>query len=406
MLELTTEEQELLGKGKRKLPFPPLGGWYTEDEVDAVTRALRESMDWKTGFGAGEVNEFERAFADYCGVKHAVSFNSCGTGLDAAMQALQLQPDEQVIVPAITYIATAMCVIGVGAQVVLAEVDPATFNIDPNDVDRKMGPRVRAILPVHNNGLSVDMDALIEIAERHPHPKHGPVPVIGDAARACGGGYKGTKVGKRGAMNIFSFQTSKNMTTLGEGGMLTTDDDSYAAYARSARVFGWGQKGWGTNYRMTTLQGAVGRVQLKRLDEMNAARRARVATLAVQLDGIPGLTLPHEPEGYEHVWYGYTLLLDKPFAGKPRDRVIERLADVYGITAWVMNASLGDYDTILNKLGHRPEDTPASTDIGRRLLCPPIHPLMSDEEVRYIVAALKASMSAVTAEADLVAAVG
>lgn len=404
MAGLTREEQALLDAGKRHLPFPPLGGWYTEEEVEAITRVLRESMDWKKGFGGPDVAQFERQFAAYCDVKHAIAFNSCGTGLDVAMQALDLGPDDEVIVPAITYIATAQCVIGVGARVVLAEIDPQTFNIDPHDVERKMSPRTRAILPVHNNGLSVDMDALIEIAERHPHAQHGPVPVIGDAARACGGGYRGTRVGKRGAMNVFSFQTSKNMTTLGEGGLITTDDDAYARYARSARSFGWELKGWGTNYRMTRLQGVTGSIQLRRLDTMNEARRARIADFASLLQDIPGVTLPTEPAGYHHVWYGYTMLLDRPFAGAPRDKIVDRLARQYGITAWVMNASLGDYDTVLNKLGHTPEQTPVSTDAGRRLLCPPVHPHMDDEDLRYIAAALKASIESVAAEAGIVAA--
>jgi perosamine synthetase len=320
-------------------------------------------------------------------------------------QALQLEPGDEVIVPAITYVATAQCVVGVGARVVLAEIDPETFNIDPNDVERKMGPRTRAILPVHNNGLSADMDALIEIGERHPHAKYGPVPMVGDAARACGGGYGGTKVGKRGAMNIFSFQTSKNMTTLGEGGMVTTDVDAYAAYVKSARSFGWGLKGWGTNYRMTALQAVAGSIQLKRLDEMNNLRRERVAALAALLEGIPELILPQERPGYHHVWYGYTLLLERPWVGKPRDAVVDQLIQQYGVGTWVMNMALPDYDSIVNKQGHRPEDLPVSTDVGRRLLCPAVHPLMSDDDLRYITAALKASLQAVAKETGLLATV-
>jgi len=256
-------------------------------------------------------------------------------------------------------------------------------------------------MPVHNNGLSADMDALSEIAERHPHPKYGPVPVIGDAARACGAGYKGTKVGKKGAMNVFSFQTSKNMTTLGEGGMVTTDDDNYAAYCRSARSFGWGLKGWGTNYRMTKLQAVAGSIQLKRLDEMNAARHKRAAELTKMLEGIPGLALPTEPPGYYHVWYGYTILMDESWTGEPRDKVVDSLIKQYGVGTWVMNMALPDYDTILRKQGHKPEDVPVSTNVGRRLFCPALHPLMSDDDLRYIVAAIKASMNTVSAQMRL-----
>jgi perosamine synthetase len=404
-MDLTRDEQRLLSAGKRDLPFPTLGGWYTDQEVDTITRCLRESMDWRVGFHGPEIESFEREFAAYCGVKHALAVSSCGTGLDAAVQALRLEPGDEVIVPAITYVATAQCVLGAGARVVLAEIDPATFNLDPDDVEHRMGPRTRAILPVHNNGLSADVDALSEIAERHPHPTRGPVPVVCDAARACGASYKGTRVGKRGAMNVFSFQTSKNMTTLGEGGMVTTDDDAYAEYVKSARSFGWGLKGWGTNYRMTKLQAVAGSLQLKRLDEMNDTRRERVAALAALLGGVPGLALPREPAGYRHVWYGYTCLLDQPWAGAARDAVVDRLINRYGVGTWVMNMALPDYDSILNRLGHTPEDVPVSTDVGRRLFCPAVHPLMSDDDLRYIAAAVKSSMEAVARETGLLAAV-
>jgi dTDP-4-amino-4,6-dideoxygalactose transaminase len=134
---------------------------------------------------------------------------------------------------------------------------------------------------------------------------------------------------------------------------------------------------------------------------MNDARRERVDFLSACLEGTPGLTLPREPAGYHHVWYGYTLLLDDPWAGSPRDTVVDRLIKQYGVGTWIMNSSLGDYDTILRKLGHRPEDTPRSTSAGRRLFCPAVHPLMSDDDLRYVAAAVKASMAAVADETGL-----
>src|SRR4051794_30683944 len=111
-MELTRDERALLDSGKRHFPYPVLGGWYTEVEFEALTRALRESMDWKVGFHGPEIKQFEQEFAAYCNVKHAIAVNSCGTGLDAAMQALKLGPGDEVIVPAITYMATALCVLG------------------------------------------------------------------------------------------------------------------------------------------------------------------------------------------------------------------------------------------------------------------------------------------------------
>ncbi len=406
-MALSAEEQALLNGEKRNLPFlPALGGWYNEEEVEALTQALRESMEWRVGFTGNDIAEFEREFAEYCDVKYAFAVNSCGTGLDGAMQALNLGPEDEVIVPAITYIATAQAVVGVGAKIVLAECHPDTFNIDPNDVERRMTANTRAIMPVHNNGLSADMDALADIAERHPHAVHGPAPVVGDAARAAGGGYKGTRVGKRGAMNIFSFQTTKNMTTLGEGGMVTTDDDDYAAYINSSRSFGWGLKGWGSNYRLTKLQAVAGRIQLARLDEMNDLRRDRALLLSACLADAPGVIVPQTPAGYDHVWYGYTVMLESEWAGEPRDKVTEHMQSEYGVGGGIMNAALPDYDSILNKLGHTPEDVPVSTDIGRRLFCPSLHPLMSDDDVRYVAASIKASMQEVSATVGVAAAAG
>ncbi|MGH2368397.1 MAG: DegT/DnrJ/EryC1/StrS family aminotransferase, partial [Chloroflexota bacterium] len=164
-------------------------------------------------------------------------------------------------------------------------------------------------------------------------------------------------------------------------------------------------KRWGTNYRMTKLQAVAGRVQLRRLDAMNDARRARVAALASLLQDVPGLTLPAEPPGYRHVWYGYTLLLDAAWAGPPRNQVVDRLIKQYGVGTWIMNMALGDYDSVLRTLGHSPDDTPVSTDIGRRLFCPALHPLMTDDDLRYIAAAIKASMAAVAADMGLLVAV-
>ena len=115
-MQLTREEQDLLQNAKRQFPFPTLGGWYTEAEVDAINASLRESMDWRIGFHGPEVTQFEQEFAEYCDVKHALAVNSCGTGLDAAIHALQLGPEDEVIVPGITFKATSLCVMGVGRQ--------------------------------------------------------------------------------------------------------------------------------------------------------------------------------------------------------------------------------------------------------------------------------------------------
>lgn len=368
--------------------LPPLGGWFTEEEVEAVVACLRDSMDWRKGFSGPEIGQFETAFAEYCGVKHAIALNSCGTGLDIAMMCLDLKPGDEVISPAITFKATHQAIVGQGGKLVMAEIDPATMNVDPADVEKRMTDRTRAILAVHNNGLSADMDALQAIAEAHPHPRHGPAKVIGDAARACGAEYKGTKVGKSGWMNVFSFQTSKNMTTLGEGGMITTDDDEVARRARAHRAFGAGDLFWGTNYRMLRLQGAVGLVQLRRLDEMNALRRDRARKLTELLSGIPELTLPTEPEGYLHIYYGYTVMVPEDWATQKRQQLMDWLQNERGVGTVVMNNPTYKHDPYLAHLGYCGEGLPVSELTGERLFCVGLHPLMTDDDLEYIAAAV------------------
>jgi len=363
--------------------LPPLGGWFTEEEVEAVTRTLRDSMDWRTGFSGPEVGEFEAAFAKYCGVEFALGLNSCGTGLDIAMMCLDLEPGDEVISPAITFKATHQAIIGQGGKVVMCEIDPATFNVDVADVEKRITDRTRAILAVHNNGLSVFMDELEAVAAAHPHPKYGPPKVIGDAARACGAEYQGTKVGKQGWMNIFSFQSSKNMTTLGEGGAITTDDPEVARRTRAHRSFGAGECLWGTNYRMIRMQGAVGLVQLRRLDEMNDRRRDRAQKLAALLSSIPELTLPIEPTGCKHIYYGYTVMVPEDWAGEKRQKLMDWVG-AKGVGTVVMNDCTWTFDPYIASLGYDGADTPVSVLTGKRLFCVSLHPLMTDDDLQYI----------------------
>ncbi|MCD6359545.1 MAG: DegT/DnrJ/EryC1/StrS family aminotransferase [Armatimonadetes bacterium] len=374
--------------------LPPLGGWFTEAEIEALLECVRESMDWRRGFSGPEIEQFEEAFAQYCGVEHAVALNSCGTGLDIAMMLLNLEPGDEVISPAITFRATHQAIIGQGAKLVMCEIDPATFNLDPADVEARMTERTRAILAVHNNGLSAFMDELEAIAQAHPHPKHGPPKIIGDAARACGADYKGTRVGKMGWMNLFSFQTSKNMTTLGEGGMITTDDAEVAARARGIRAFGGGTDGWGSNYRMTRPQAAVGLVQLRRLDEMNDLRRDRAHRLTELLSDIPELTLPTEPEGCRHIYYGYTILVPEEWAGERRQRLMDWLQNERGVGTVVMNNCTYRQHPLIAAQGWGPEDVPVSDLTGERLFCLSLHPLMTDDDLQYISTAMHDAVSA------------
>ncbi|NPV06996.1 MAG: DegT/DnrJ/EryC1/StrS family aminotransferase [Anaerolineae bacterium] len=373
---------------------PSLGSWYTEEEVEALLRVMRRSMDWRVGFHPSpEVPQFEQEFARYCGAEYAFACTSAGTALDMAMMALDLEPGDEVICPVATYPGTQTAVIGQGGTLVLGELNPVTYNLDPEDVERRITKRTRAILVVHDHGLSAPIDELEEVARRHPHPKYGPAKVIGDAARACGAGYKGTKVGKKGWMTLFSFHTQKLLVTLGEGGMVTTDDPE--AYERIRALGNWGsEKYWGTNYRMSKLQATVGMVQLRRLDYMIERRRDRAhRLLALLRERVPEIVLPTEPEGYYHTWYLMTCLVPKEFAGAKRDALLKWMPENTGVGLVVGNQPTYRYrGRILHHMGFKDEDYPVSADIGDRMFAPPMHPLLTDADLEHIADSLRAGM--------------
>jgi len=401
--------ERILCGGGLSLPWPAephLGGYYEEEEIQAALETIRASLNPVHGFGfiCEEIEKFERAFADYCGTAEAVSVTSAGAGLDMAMIALDLQPGDEVIAPAINFKAGHYSVIGMGGKLVFCEVDEKTLNADPEDVERRITPRTRAILVTHMNGLSAPMDDYLAIAERHPHAKFGPPKVIGDAARACGGGYKDGKIGKKGWMTVFSFHTMKLMTTLGEGGMITTDDPDLALRLRAIRQWGSGMAdhvaeaeddflsrnyryGWGGNYKMTKVQAAVGLVQLRRLDQMLAQRVEVARKRNALLQDIPQLTLPYEPPDCRHTYYLYSVLVPDSWAGDKRDELMRICKEEFGVDTVVANPPTYLHDPYIRRhtAGQR---CPKSERLGARLFCPPIHPQMPDSDNEWICAAI------------------
>ena len=367
---------------------PGLGGWYTDAEIEAAVAAIRKSMDWNEGFGflVEEIARFEEEFARYVGTEFAVSVATASVGLDMAMRCLDLEAGDEVLVPACNFKAATLAILGAGGRPVFCEIDPRTFNLDPADAERRITPRTRALFPVHMNGLSAPMDDLLDLAERHPHPTHGPLKVVGDAARACGGGYRGTKIGKRGWMTVFSFHTMKLMTTLGEGGMVTTDDPRAAERLRNIRQWGGGAE-WGTSTKMTMVQAAVGSVQLRRLDDMLARRVARARERSAMLEGVPELTLPCEPPDADHTFYLYTLLVPPEWAGERRDRVVKLLDEEFGVGCAIANPPVYQgHDYIRRQTAG--QALPLSEEIGARIFCPSLHPLMTEEQNAYVAAAV------------------
>lgn len=382
--------KELVAQGKPDPVWkgePLLGSTYEQQEIDAAVAAIQDSMDVSVGFGFSSepIVQFETEFAEWVGTKHAIALNSAGPGLDMAMRFLDLQPGDEVIVPAVNYQAAPLAVLHGGGKVVWGEVDPLTLELDPNDVEQRITPRTRAIFPVHMNGLAAPMDELIAVGEAHSND-HGPIPVISDAARACGGAYKETKIGKPGLLTVFSFHTMKNMTTLGEGGMITTDDDEVEAMCRSTRMYGGG-RWWGTSNVMTKVQAAVGSVQLRKLEGFISARQRLAHRRHELLYGLEGFTLPHEPADRGHSFYLYTLLVPEDWAGEKRDRLCAMMTDEYGAGCTIANKPAYLTNPFLAEhCGTGP--LPVSEALGERLFAVTLHPAMTDEQNEYIAAAL------------------
>jgi len=404
------QRKEILARGGPSREWqaePMLGGWYTEEEIEAAVQAIRNSTDPAVGFGffCDEIMEFEQKFAKYIGTRYALSVTSAGTGLDVAVKALDLEPGDEVIVPAMNFRAAPYAVLGAGGKLVLCDSDE-TLNASPADVEAKVTPQTRAILVTHMNGLSAPMADYLQIAQRHPHPKYGPPKVMGDGARALGGGYQGSKIGKQGWMTVFSLHTMKMMTTLGEGGIITTDDPDLMLRLRALRQWGitmsedleiargkkgTGDMGWGSNYKMTKIQAAVGLVQLRRLDQMIAPRVALAKKRTEMLRDVPGLTLPCTPTGHAPVYYLYNLLVPKEWAGEKRNRLMALLREEYKVDNVVANPPVYQTDAFVRRMTAG-QSCPRAEELGARLFNPPMHPSMSDADNEYICAAIADAM--------------
>ncbi|MEW2577777.1 DegT/DnrJ/EryC1/StrS family aminotransferase [Streptomyces syringium] len=368
---------------------PAQGGWYTTAEHDAVCALLAESDDWRIGWKAATlVSSFEEAFATSTGAQFAVAFNSGGTALEMVLRYLKLEPGDEVISCAVNFVGPHIAVIGQGGRLVLAEPDPVTLNLDPEDAERVISPRTRAILVTHWNGAGADIRPFLDLAGRHPHPVHGPPVVIVDAARACGGRTpSGARVGAEGWATMFSFESKKLMTTFGQGGMVTTNDQALAERLHWLRTYG-GTEHWGTNQMMTKIQAAVGLVQLSRLDEMNDARIARAHERTKQLADIEDLTPPPTLHERQHVYYRHNLLVPETWAGEGRDELMEILADRYGVGSIINDRPAYLFHRLIrDHIGA--QRFPRAERLTARLLCPCLHPQISPADEQEITDAIR-----------------
>ncbi|MGH3591850.1 MAG: DegT/DnrJ/EryC1/StrS family aminotransferase, partial [Pseudonocardiaceae bacterium] len=305
-----------------------MGGWYTDAEHAAVAAVMTEMTGWTHAYRRTHQEAFEEAFTDYTGAAHAVAVNSGGVALDLAMACLDARSGDEVISCAINFPGSHLAVLGAGLRLVLAEPDPRTLNLDPAEVAAKMTRRTVAVLITHMNGLPADLGSITAAATLRAAELGIAIPrIVVDAARATGAATPSGRVGGDGAwITMFSFHRKKLMTTLGEGGMLTTDCATTAHALRRLRSFGQGQV-WGSSYRMTEAQAAVGVVQLHRLEEMLTPRIALARARTSQLADVDGITLPVEPPGYRHIYYLYTVIGDPTWRPGTRDRIRHLLAE-------------------------------------------------------------------------------
>ncbi|BDH07158.1 DegT/DnrJ/EryC1/StrS family aminotransferase [Streptomyces seoulensis] len=385
---MTTARADVSETALRWPEQPALGGWYTQDEIDAVMQTLTDSADWRTGFRAkAQEMTFEDAFAAHAAVPFAIAYNGAGTAMDQVLACLDLRPGDEVISGALNFVGPHLSVLRAGARLLLAEPSPGGFNPDPEHVARLLTGRTRAILVTHMNGQVADLQPLLDLAERHPHPEYGPARIVVDAARAVGAETDLGPVGRAGWASVFSFQSKKGMTTLGEGGMITTRDEALAVRLRRLRSFGKGRL-LGSNFKMTKLQAAVGLVQLRRLRDMNDRRihLAEQRTEHLRDLRIPGLVLPPSI-GRAHTHYLYNVLLPEDWGAAGRDEVRRLLAGRHGVGSLTGERPTPHGHELIAR-ATAGQHLPAAKRTADRALHPCLHPLMSDAENREIAEAI------------------
>ena len=313
------KRQNLAIEGGSPIRAEPFPQWpsYGEEEIEAAVEVLRSGKFSR--LSGLKVAGFEEAFAQKFDMKYAVAINNGTAAIHVALWALDIGPGDEVIHTPHCFIGTATPTVHAGAVPIFTDIDPQTFNIDPASIEEKITPRTRAIVPVHLNGCPADMTAILDIAQRHN------LPVIEDAAQAHGAKYNGHMVGTFGKIACFSFWEDKILSTAGEGGMLVTNDAEIAKRARMIQNHGeepeegtyhekerlYLHEILGYNYRMSEVSGAVGLIQLGRLDNYVEARRRNAHMLTDLLSEVEGIIPPYEPPDIMHAFYKYIIRLDR-----------------------------------------------------------------------------------------------
>jgi len=364
-----------------------------EPEIQEVLATMKSG--W---LGTGpKVARFERDIMAYKGTRHAVAVNSCTAALHLSLLAAGLKPGDEVITSPMTFCATVNAIIHAGATPILADVDSETMNIDPEQVKEKITSRTRALLPIHFAGRPCDMDALCKIAQDYG------LIMIEDCAHAIESEYNGRKAGTFGVSGCLSFYVTKNVVT-GEGGMIITDNEEYAARMKVLALHGMSKDAWkrfaddgfkhyqvveaGYKYNMMDLQAAIGIHQLARIDR-NWQRRKQIwfqynksfADLAIRRPA------PAE-NGTRHAYHLYTLMIDPNRAGIKRDTFLNSMTH-QGIGVGVHYLSIPEHPYYRETFHWHPEDYPNAMRVGRQTVSLPLSAKLTDEDVRDVIAATR-----------------
>lgn len=354
---------------------PEVGTIISKDDIDAVCHELESFND--NGYDHHcTIEAFENAFLQRIGRKYAISVSSCAVGIDMVLKYLNLQNTDEVLSCAINFHGTHLSIINSGAKLVLVEANQ-DLNICVEDLKGKITPNTKAIVVTHMNGLSCDMSGIKELVQGTN------IRVIEDAARSLGSKYLDQEVGSESWACIYSFQYKKTITTLGEGGMIVTSDLHLYEALLKYRSFGLGND-WGTNYKMTSVQAAMGISQLIKLDMLIEKRRnlCQYRTKCIE-EALSGFLCPTDNSIYYNSYYLYTILVPNWWDKTYRDELIISMKS-YGITCIIANSPT----YLQNKYIFSSCCSPClrvSERIGDRIICLPIHPNMNNEDNQYII---------------------
>jgi dTDP-4-amino-4,6-dideoxygalactose transaminase len=373
------------------IPFhvPAIG----EDEIRSVVETLKSG--WLTT--GSKVKSFEEDFARYVGSKHAIAVNSGTAALHLALDAIGIQEGDEVIVPTMTFTATAEVVLYFKAKPVLVDCERDTLNLDPAKLEAAITPKTKAIIPVHMAGHPCEMDEILTIARKHN------LKVIEDAAHALPASYRGRPIGTIGDITCFSFYATKTITT-GEGGMVTTENSKWAERMRIMSLHGISHDAWkrytkegswyyevlypGFKYNLTDLAAAIGKEQLKKCGEFWQARRQIAMIYAQALAELETVRLPSCRNGVQHAWHLFIIKLDLERLKINRNQFVEALREKeIGTSVHFIPLHLHPY--YRDEFGYQPEDFPNASAVFERIVSLPIYPRMSEPAVERVVEAVK-----------------